>query len=201
MKRWKFRKPELRRVDVSELDDRTLLLNVYLTQLLCLLLGASLVGWKLGWPWTLFGAGASPIAAVGWGAGFALLVVSTDLFVTRLVPEHVTDDGGVNERLFADLPLWHIALLCAFVSVCEELLFRGGVQEALGFGPYWTSILFAVIHVRYLQHWLMTGLVFAISYGLGWLYAATGTLWTPVIAHFLIDFILGCIIRFGRKDS
>jgi len=50
-----------------------------------------------------------------------------------------------------------------------------------------------------LQHWLMTGLVFGISYGLGWIYIQTGSLWTPIAAHFIIDFVMGCLLRYRRK--
>lgn len=100
--------------------------------------------------------------------------------------------------IFGNRALWHIALLSLIVSICEEVLFRGAIQAA--WGPYWTSILFAAIHIRYLQHWLMTGLVFSISYGLGWIYIQTGTLWTPIFAHFLIDFVMGCILRYRREE-
>jgi hypothetical protein len=123
--------------------------------------------------------------------------VLVDLVISRWVPEEVTDDGGINEKLFATRPLWHIALISFFVSISEELLFRGAIQHA--WGNYWTSILFAAIHIRYLQHWLMTGLVFCISYGLGWIYMRTGTLWTPIAAHFVIDFIMGCVMRYRRE--
>jgi hypothetical protein len=127
-----------------------------------------------------------------------VIVLLFDVLVSRWVPEEVTDDGGVNEKMFRRRPLWHIVLLSLIVALCEETLFRGAVQHA--WGAYWTSILFAAIHFRYLRHWLMTGLVFGISYGLGWIYNYTGTLWTPVLAHFAIDFVMGCIIRYGKED-
>jgi membrane protease YdiL (CAAX protease family) len=133
-----------------------------------------------------------------WGLSLAGIVLLFDVLVSRWVPEEVTDDGGVNEKMFRRRPLWHIALLSLVVSLCEETLFRGAIQHA--WGAYWTSILFAAIHFRYLRHWLMTGLVFGISYGLGWIYNQTGTLWTPVLAHFVIDFAMGCIIRYGKED-
>jgi CAAX amino terminal protease family. len=44
-------------------------------------------------------------------------------------------------------------------------------------------------------------MVFSISYGLGWIMEYTGTLWTPILAHFLVDFIMGCIIRFRREEK
>lgn len=196
MEKWK--KVRLQKVDVSKLDEKTLLLNVYITQLLTLLVGIGLLwiqgrsvfdllavpdGWR---PWI-------------WGAGFGALVLAADLVLSRWIPEEVTDDGGINEMMFRRRSFLHIAALCFIVAVCEEVLFRGAVQYWLG--PYWTSILFALVHVRYLQHWLMTGLVFSISYGLGWIANQTGTLWTPIAAHFMIDFIMGLIIRYRRKED
>lgn len=87
----------------------------------------------------------------------------------------------MNEKLFGKRPVWHIVVICLIVGLCEELLFRGGTAC---FGPYWTSILFAAIHVRYLRHWLPTLMVFLISYALGTVYEWTGTLWAPIAAHF-----------------
>ena len=193
----RFRRIRLQQADISQLSDRVLLANLYLTQALTAVVGLIVLGLQgrsplglLAWPdggdWLLFGAGA------------ALAVVGGEAAVTRLVPEEAWDDGGINERLFAARPLWHIAVIAATAAVCEELLFRGAIQHA--WGAYWTSVLFAAIHVRYWRHWLMTGLVFAISYGLGWIYQQTGTLWAPILAHFLIDFSGGCMIRYGRKS-
>jgi len=198
MKKFDFRKIKLRQVSVDELSDRMLLLNLYLTQLITFIIG-------LIW---LFFQGRNPIRLLQaptdgqfalWGAGLAACVLAVDYLISRWVPEEAADDGGVNERIFRARPVWHIAVICLVVSLCEELLFRGAIQHA--FGPYWTSILFAAIHVRYLRHWIPTGLVFSISYGLGWIQLQTGTLWAPIAAHFLIDFIMGLIIRFRRESA
>ncbi|WP_438432308.1 lysostaphin resistance A-like protein [Gorillibacterium sp. sgz500922] len=197
MKKWDIRKIKLKSMSIDEIDERLLLINLYITQLLTFLVGSGLTLLQKNAFWTLF-----PLklpAMLLWGAGLAAAVIAADMLVSRLVKEDISEDGGVNEMLFANRPLWHIALICLVVAFCEEILFRGAVQQ--WFGPYWTSILFAAIHVRYLQHWLMTGLVFGISYGLGWSYVHTGTLWTPVIAHFLIDFIMGCLIRYAKSSG
>lgn len=196
MKKFKFRDFKLKTVHIEEIDERLLLLNLYVTQGLSLALGLLLLAVQrinplrmlhLGdWKWVLI-----------WGTGLALAVLVVDVVISRWVPEEITDDGGMNEKLFRNRSFWHIALICAIVSICEEMLFRGAIQQA--WGPYWTSILFAAIHVRYLKSWLMTGLVFIISYGLGWVYDITGTLWCPILAHFLIDFIMGMIIKLRRE--
>jgi len=198
MKKFDFRKIKFRQVSVDELDDRMLLINLYATQGITFIIG-------LVW---LFFQGRNPIRVLQlpsggqfalWGVGLALCVLAVDFLISRWVPEEAADDGGVNERIFRGRPVWHIAVICIVVSLCEELLFRGAIQHAIG--PYWTSIVFAAIHVRYLRHWIPTGLVFSISYGLGWIELQTGSLWAPIVAHFLIDFIMGLIIRFRRESA
>lgn len=199
-RRFKFRnwkQIRLKKVDATDLSDRLLLANVYFTQGLILLIcwivlifqGRSLLELLTipqGYMWLLL------------GCGLAAVVVAADLIVNLWVPDDVLDDGGINERIFRNLSLWHIIELSLVVAVCEELLFRGAIQYALG--TYWTSVLFAAIHVRYLRHWLMTGFVFLTSYALGWAYEYTDTLWTPILAHFVIDVVMGCVIRY-RRDS
>lgn len=197
MKKINWKNIKFRHIDLDEIDDRTLLLNLYITQLATLIIGLVVIFFQRQrfFDMVRFSAWQKPLL---WGGGFAVAVLLADLLVSRLVPEDVTDDGGINERLFKERPVWHIMLISAVVACCEELLFRGAIQYA--WGPYWTSILFAGVHVRYLRHWLMTGLVFGISYGLGWIYQQTGTLWTPVFAHFAIDLSMALILKYRRDD-
>jgi membrane protease YdiL (CAAX protease family) len=173
-----------------------LLLNLYITQLLTVFIGVIVILFQrnnllkqLNW--------THPETILVWGIGFAAVFLAVNMVLSRWVPEEVSDDGGINVKLFGSRALWHIIVMSAIVSLCEEILFRGAIQHA--FGAYWTSILFAAIHIRYLQHWIMTGLVFGVSYGLGLIYIHTGTLWTPILAHFVIDLVMGCIIRYRRE--
>jgi membrane protease YdiL (CAAX protease family) len=198
MRKFDIRNIRIRKVNVDQLNDKMLLANLYLTQAITLIIGIS---------WVLF-QGRNPLPLLElpqsgqfalWGAGLAVLVLVFDLGISRFVPEDASDDGGVNERIFGSRAIWHIAVISLVVSLCEEILFRGAIQYAIG--PYWTSILFAAIHVRYLRHWIPTGLVFSISYGLGWIMIHTGTLWAPILAHFLVDFVMGCIIRLRREEK
>ncbi|MBP1155226.1 membrane protease YdiL (CAAX protease family) [Paenibacillus sp. PvR052] len=193
IKHFKFQK-----VNLNEVDDRFLLINLYVTQLVVLIAGVVIMLFQQPQLSAVFSF-APGFRILIWGAGFAAAVLLVDLLISSKVPPEVTDDGGINEKIFKNRPLWHIAVLSLVVAFCEEVLFRGAIQAS--WGPYWTSILFAAIHIRYLQHWLMTGLVFGISYGLGWIYIQTGSLWTPIAAHFLIDFIMGCILRYRREES
>jgi membrane protease YdiL (CAAX protease family) len=199
LKKFDFKNIRFGKVDVNELNDRTLLLNLYITQLLTLIIGIIILFFqsnhKIFSMFTIQSGWTIPI----WGSLFAILVLGIDVLISRWVPKEVSDDGGINEMIFGQRAVWHIAFIALVVAICEEVLFRGAIQHA--WGPYWTSILFAAIHIRYLQHWLMTGMVFSISYGLGWIYLQTGSLWTPIIAHFIIDFVMGCILRFSKEGE
>ncbi|PZD93495.1 CPBP family intramembrane metalloprotease [Paenibacillus sambharensis] len=196
MKKFDIKNIKIRKVSVDELDDRMLLMNLYLTQVLTLIIGLAWIFFQGRNPFSLL-AVPEGSAFLYWGFGLAAAVVAVDLILSRWIPEEAADDGGVNERLFRRRPVWHILVISFIVAVCEEMLFRGALQHA--FGPYWTSILFAAIHVRYLRHWIPTGLVFSISYALGWIYIQTDTLWAPIAAHFAIDMVMGLIIRFRRE--
>ncbi|RAP76418.1 CPBP family intramembrane glutamic endopeptidase [Paenibacillus montanisoli] len=196
MKKFDLRKLKIKPVTVDQIDDRMLLINLYATQAITLVIGFIWLLFQKRNPFLLF-APPEGLKYLYFGAGLAALVIAIDFLTARFVPEEANDDGGVNERIFKNRATWHIVVLSLIVSICEETLFRGAIQH--GIGPYWTSIIFATIHVRYLKHWIPTGLVFAISYALGWIYIKTGTLWAPIIAHFLIDMIMGLVIRFRRE--
>lgn len=195
MRKNKFGKIKIQRVDPGQLNERLLLINLYITQGLTLFIGIIILLFQkrsalsvLQFP--------KDVQFLWWGCGLAAVMFGFDFILSRFVKEESLDDGGINEMLFRNRPIWHIAVICVIVSICEELLFRGAIQH--GIGPYWTSIIFALIHIRYLRHWIPTGWVFLSSYALGYIYIQTGTLWAPIVCHFLIDFISGLVIKFRR---
>lgn len=182
----------------AHLDSRTLALNVYISQAILFVIGlAGLYFFYIrpGADW--IGRFLAPhIADVFvYGTLLALLVVAVEIVLIVWLPPEMFDDGGLNELLFRDLPVWHIALVCLVVALAEEFLFRAVIQP--GLGVWWTSVLFALVHVRYLKKWVMMAVVFLISMLFGWLFDKTGTVWAVVWTHFLVDFILGCFVRKG----
>lgn len=80
-----------------------------------------------------------------------------------------------------------VVILCAIPAICEEIFFRGFCLTSLA--AHWgkrtaivvTAFVFAVVHGNpwYLHLYFLLGLI------LGWVYAITGTLWAPVLSHFL----------------
>ncbi|KWX86185.1 abortive infection protein [Paenibacillus riograndensis] len=197
MKKFKFGDIKIKKADPQQLTDKLLLLNLYITQGLTLFIGLIWILLQKRNPIHILNF-PDNAQFVYWALGLAAIMLVVDFLLTHIVPEDSMDDGGINDLLFGKRPLWHILVIAAIVSICEELLFRGAVQHT--FGPYWTSILFAVIHVRYLRHWIPTGWVFLSSYGLGYIYIHSGTLWAPILCHFIIDVFSGLVIRYRRAS-
>ncbi|WP_342436247.1 type II CAAX endopeptidase family protein [Paenibacillus sp. FSL L8-0436] len=195
MKKFKLGDIKIKKADPQALTDKLLLINLYITQGLTLFIGLIWILLQKRNPFDILNFPNS-VNFVYWGLGLAGIMLIVDFILTYIVPEESMDDGGINQLLFGNRPLWHIVVIAALVSVCEELLFRGAIQH--GLGPYWTSILFAVIHVRYLRHWIPTGWVFLSSYGLGYIYIHSGTIWAPILCHFFIDLFSGLVIRYRR---
>lgn len=196
MKKNKFRKIKIQKVDPTQLTEQLLLINLYLTQALTLIIGLIIMFFQKRNLLTVIKLPQN-VDFLLWGAGLTAIVFSIDFLLSRFVKEEYLDDGGINQMLFRNRPIWHIAIISIIVAICEELLFRGAIQH--GIGPYWTSILFALIHVRYLRHWIPTGWVFLSSYALGYIYIQAGTIWAPIVCHFLIDFISGLVIKYRRE--
>lgn len=185
---------------IRQMTDKEVLHALYLTQFLLLLLSliiGSFVFEDLKEFYRLFKWSFADI--VIWGGGAGLLVVAMDLYLMKKLPEKYYDDGGINNRLFASRSVAEIFLIAFLVAMAEEIFFRGMVQTIVGFIP--ASILFAIIHVRYLSQWYLTINVILLSFGIGWLFEWTGNLAIVIMMHFTIDFLLGLAIRHKQNKN
>lgn len=183
---------------IKYLSSKVLLLNLFITQGIMLLVGVLAAYFffiRKGEGWGSFFSLPWPLSYLWLGVGGAILVIGLEILCTYFLPEKEFDDGGINEKLFRGLGIPYIALITFFIAFTEELLFRGIIQGFLGL--WLTALIFTVVHVRYLKKWIMVLLVFSISILFGWLFQYTRSLWTPIEAHFLIDFILAVFIRLG----
>lgn len=185
---------------IKQMDDRVLLLNLYITQSITFVLafiGIYFFYWR-------HGVSLLSFFEVNWprdiiiGIALAIAVVIFNLILSRYLPEALIDDGGINEKIFGKRPLWHIFVISLVVAISEELLFRVVLQTQMGL--WLTSLLFAIIHFRYLKKWMLFGMVLWVSLMIGWLYDYTGSVVGPMICHFLIDFILGCCLRYFSEN-
>lgn len=184
---------------IKKMTDKEILLNLYITQVIILLL-AVVLSWFLFDSWSdlfsLFKWQPFEIFVIGGVA--ALIIISFELFLEKLLPKKMLDDGGINERVFRNRSIFHIFILALLIAFAEELLFRGVIQTHFGIVP--ASILFALIHFRYMSKVILFIITVSLSFFLGWLYLITGNLLVPIFTHFLIDFVLGTILRFRNYE-
>lgn len=182
---------------IKGLSDKQLLIQLYGSQLLLLVI-STVIGFLLFDSKTsffqLFQWKDSNIIVVGGGMG--LVVVALDIFLTKKLPSSYYDDGGLNERIFQSRNVFHITVIASLVAICEELLFRGILQTH--FGLVISSSLFVLVHYRYLFNWFLFLNITLLSFLIGYIYALTDNLLVTMVMHFVIDFVLGMMIKYSR---
>ncbi|KON87197.1 membrane protein [Sporosarcina globispora] len=179
---------------IKELTDKELLFHLYLTQVL--LLSISLILSFILFNsfeefQDLFVFPDKNILVFGVAAGAAVVLI--DLVLMKNLPHEMYDDGGLNEKIFQTRNFLHIAFIAAVVAFSEELLFRGVIQTH--FGLVFSSIIFALVHYRYLFNWFLFVNIITLSFFIGYIYHITNNLLVTIVMHFLIDFLLGVLIR------
>ena len=122
---------------------------------------------------------------VGAGLAFGAAVVVASSWVTRRT--------GWGERLaralaagLGALSVPDALLLACASGLAEEMFFRGALQPQVGL--FWASLLFGLVHfgpTRDLLPW--TAFAILTGFALGGLFAWTGNLVAPVVAHTLIN--------------
>jgi uncharacterized protein len=180
---------------IKQLSEEELRKAVVYSQLLFLLIAfiASFILFDSLTTWTtLFQFDYKEIVYFGVVTGIIIILI--DLILIVYVPDKYYDDGGINKRIFTNLSPIKILFLTLLISIAEESLFRGVVQST--FGYLVASIIFAIVHVRYLNKPVLLISVLFVSFILGYLYEITNNLFVTITAHFIVDFILGLAIRF-----
>ena len=125
-----------------------------------------------------------------------LVIVAIDILLYLIVPKKWLDDGGINEKVFKGRPVHDVFIIALVVAISEEFLFRGLVQTV--FGYVFASVLFAIVHVRYLKKPVLFLSVVLVSFYIGYLFELTGNLFVTITVHFIVDFLLGLAIRLGK---
>ncbi|MEO0399487.1 MAG: CPBP family intramembrane glutamic endopeptidase [Pseudomonadota bacterium] len=138
--------------------------------------------------------GAAPLAAL------LLLFMRTDIAPIAAFREDQIDFlGTLGFRLTAP----RIVAISLIACVGEELLFRGVFQTALATHvPLIAAILvpnifFGLLHARTLIYAIIAGSAGAYF---GWLFAVTGTLVVPIIAHALYDCVALAVARIALNQ-
>jgi membrane protease YdiL (CAAX protease family) len=130
-------------------------------------------------------AGLFPLRDACVGAAAAAAVIALSWVVTRR-----TAWGERLARALAALigrpSVAQIAALALASGVGEEAFFRGALQPRVGLVP--ASLIFGLAHFIPRREFLpWTGFSIAAGFLLGALFAATGNLVAPVVAHVLVN--------------
>ncbi|KMJ59788.1 CAAX protease [Bacillus sp. LL01] len=179
---------------IKHMSPKELVYHLYLSQLAFFIIGLVLA-------FILFENFASFLKILEWnlidffviGTLVGIAVVGMDLLLMKRIPKELFDDGGINEKMFQTRSVPHIFFLAFIISAAEEFLFRGVIQTH--FGIWVASILFALLHIRYLHKWFLFLSVVLLSFLMGYLFEITGSLYVTIWTHFLIDVLLALKIR------
>jgi uncharacterized protein len=182
---------------IRGLTDRELLFHLYMTQIILLVI-TFILGILLYDHFSFLQAidiSDLRILSIGVPAGVAIVLV--DILLMKMLPPHFYDDGGLNERIFKNRSVIHIIWIAAFVAFSEELLFRGVIQSKVGL--ILASLIFAIIHYRYLFNWFLFSNIVILSFLIGFIYEWTNNLAITIVTHFIIDFLLGLYIKYRHS--
>ncbi|MBK7400401.1 MAG: CPBP family intramembrane metalloprotease [Myxococcales bacterium] len=157
--------------------------------------GLALLGWFIGWlrgapdvlSCTPMGLGGRPqplMSLVG-GLGLALAVIAATRALVRTTgwARELHADLRPVARSLGESAILPVALASA---IGEEVLFRGALLPALGL--LGSSLLFGVVHqLRGRSRGAWIAFAALVGLALGGLFAATGSLLGPIVAHALIN--------------
>lgn len=141
--------------------------------------------WEHPSPWLALKKPAAIAASTALGLALSVIVI----YATRVVV--VRFDWGRRlhrdlRPMARDLSLRHILPLAGLSSLGEELLFRGLLTPAIG--VVLSAALFGLAHqIAGPSRWVWVGWAMLIGVGLGAIFAATGSLVGPLLAHAIMN--------------
>ena len=184
---------------IKELSDKDLMFHLYMTQFILLAI-SFILGLLLFKHLSFFNhiqIYDIQIVTIGIPAGFIVVII--DVVLMKCLPSSYYHDGGLNERIFRNKNSIQILWIAALVAFSEELLFRGIIQTKVGL--ILASIIFAVIHYRYLFNWYLFLNIVLLSFLIGFIYQWTNNLAVTIAMHFVIDYLLGIYIKYRKVEN
>lgn len=141
--------------------------------------------WEHPAPWLLM---RRP-AAIALSAMLGLALAAVAIVATRVVTVRFEWGRRLHRDLrpmASNLSLVHILLLAGFSSLGEELLFRGLFTPAIG--VVLSAALFGLAHqIAGPSRWVWVCWASVVGVGLGSVFAMTGSLVGPLLAHAVIN--------------
>jgi len=126
-------------------------------------------------------------------AGSGLLLILQWFFLRHVSRDRLMDELNLILLDKFSLPMLFIIFLSG--AGVEEILFRGVIQQHLGI--WLASVLFTVIHFRYLKKVALMIEVFLMGMILGMTYLVTQTIWIPILCHLCVNISTAVMIKKG----
>lgn len=140
-----------------------------------------------------------------WGIAFAAVSSSMALLAASLGKHHswLAELRRFSQEILMPLvkiltPL-DILLLSVVSGFCEEVFFRAVLQTQIGLLP--AALFFGFFHDPSLKQRSYVLMAALAGLGLGYLYQATGSIWSCIIAHSLHNFIAMTVLHFRPAES
>jgi uncharacterized protein len=150
-------------------------------------------------PWVVLDGRVSVALSLALGAALVAVVVgSSRLFVRKF--EWAKKLSTELRPFSRSLAPYQMAFLALLSSATEELFFRALLAPTLG--VVLSSVLFGLVHqVRGPSRWYWAGWAGAVGLALGGIFALTGSLWGPLLAHAAINGINLAFLRDSDPDG
>ncbi|WP_437575740.1 CPBP family intramembrane glutamic endopeptidase [Sorangium sp. So ce887] len=130
-----------------------------------------------------------PLAASLMSAALGLTLAAGVVVMTRIAVARFDWARRLHSELrpvALDLSLGQVLLLAGLSSLGEELLFRGLLTPLLG--VLLSALVFGLAHqIRGPSRWVWVGWAMVVGAGLGAIFAATGSLVGPFLAHAVVN--------------
>ena len=130
------------------------------------------------------------VESFGWILLLVLLQAAGGAIWDAIDPEQVTLVEELSNLLYQDFGFWHWLALAIGAGIGEGILFRGALRPVLGI--WFTSILFAIVHVQYGFLTPATIVLFLLSLILGFIRQRHNTT-TAILIHFGYDLTLAIV--------
>jgi len=178
---------------IQQMTSRELKNQVWLTQVIWFILNSLLLVFLVDVDHLIKSLHWNLYEIIVYGVIVGLFISIMNILLIHIFPKRMWDDGGINEKVFREGSRLEIILLCFIVAIMEEILFRGIIQAIFG---YWiASIVFAVVHFRYLKKPLLLLSIVFLSFGIGYVFMYTSNLLVVIILHFVLNVTLALRIR------
>ncbi|MCA9917670.1 MAG: CPBP family intramembrane metalloprotease [Anaerolineales bacterium] len=130
------------------------------------------------------------IESIGWVLLLVLLQAIGGAVWDAMNPSEVALIEQISQTLYQNFGFWDWLALAIGAGVGEEILFRGALQPAQGI--WFTSALFAIVHIQYGIFTPATVVLFLLAFILGTIRKRHNTT-MAILVHFGYDFALALI--------